>query len=354
MSRKTKRRKALKAAKVETMPTLNLTREEFENQKQFLFNVLSIQSKTRDEGRVRTYVRGLVDIYNDAHEDKIQWESDRKGNIYLTKGVAVTYPTVVAHIDTVHSIIPDDEWYPIELGGNIFALNSRTTEKTGIGGDDKVGVFVALTLLLTKPTIKVALFVEEESGCIGSKQADMNFFIDSAFVMQTDRRDYGDFVRHIYGQKLYGEEFARAIGRTISKYNFRPTNGGLTDVYQLVQNGCKVAVFNCSSGYYNPHTSDEYVVVKEALLVLQMFEEIIETAWSDGKQYVEERELSDHRRGYRWGNSYNQNDFGWGNSYQGARTLYSNGKNCPACGRYTVYDWELHLSYCPNCDDHVY
>jgi putative aminopeptidase FrvX len=47
---------------------------------------------------------------------------------------------------------------------------------TGIGGDDKCGVYACLELLKELPNLKAAFFVSEETGCHGSKKADPNFF----------------------------------------------------------------------------------------------------------------------------------------------------------------------------------
>jgi hypothetical protein len=46
---------------------------------------------------------------------------------------------------------------------------------TGIGGDDKCGVFACLTLLKELPYVKAAFFVSEETGCHGSLKADPRF-----------------------------------------------------------------------------------------------------------------------------------------------------------------------------------
>ena len=47
---------------------------------------------------------------------------------------------------------------------------------TGIGGDDKAGVFICLQLLEKLDSCKVFLPVAEETGCNGSKEADPEFF----------------------------------------------------------------------------------------------------------------------------------------------------------------------------------
>ena len=65
------------------------------------------------------------------------------GNIYITKGEAKNYPCVVAHMDTVHKIVED--LYVLQVGHKLTGFNRIKMEQTGIGGDDKVGIFIDWT-----------------------------------------------------------------------------------------------------------------------------------------------------------------------------------------------------------------
>ncbi len=70
--------------------------------------------------------------------------------------------------------------------------NDETGElcTSGIGGDDKVGVYTCLNALFQEgiESVKVSFFRNEEIGCIGSKAADMKWFEDVNWVCQLDRR----------------------------------------------------------------------------------------------------------------------------------------------------------------------
>ena len=77
-------------------------------------------------------------------------------------------------------------------------------------------------------TLKVALFVEEETGCQGSNQADMDFFKDCRFVIQPDRRGYKDLITTIGWTDLCSDEFLKAIG--YEKFGYQETEGLFTDV----------------------------------------------------------------------------------------------------------------------------
>src|SRR4030095_13029915 len=121
----------------------------------------------------------------------------KDGNVYATKGRADLYPCIVAHTDTVHRIVPDDEYHLAYDGAHDelwFAYNPKTRCFTGVGGDDKVGVFVALDMLRTHKVVKAAFFRDEENGCQGARHGDLDFFVDCAFVLECDRRGSRAFV----------------------------------------------------------------------------------------------------------------------------------------------------------------
>lgn len=204
----------------------------------------------------------------------------KDGNIYVTKGSADVYPCVVAHTDTVHDI--EKEMHVVEVNGVLLSVNEKY-ERMGIGGDDKVGIFVALEVLRSTEACKVAFFRDEEVGCVGSKVADMKFFNDVAFVLQCDRRGYDDFVKEIFYTKLYSEEFSHAIQGLLYKYGRVESDGGMTDVYQLAENGLEVCVANMSCGYYDPHTDNEYIQINEVFATLDFVQELVndlgDTRW---------------------------------------------------------------------------
>lgn len=196
------------------------------------------------------------------------------GNIYAVKGVAEVYPTIVAHTDTVHAIIPQD-CYTIHNSGDIwFAFNNKRGEMTGIGGDDKVGIYIALTLMERLPAMKAAFFVDEEVGCRGAAVADMSWFADSAFVLQADRRGYGDFVHRAGGVELHGKEFEKATAPHLERFAIKPTFGAMTDVMELKDNGLDVAAANISCGYHNPHTSKEVISALDVEYTLEFMYEL--------------------------------------------------------------------------------
>ncbi len=204
-----------------------------------------------------------------------------KQNIYVTKGEAESYPCIVAHTDTVHDLV--NNFLLFNSGDRLFSIDGDTMERVGIGGDDKVGVFVALQILKEVDVCKAAFFRDEEVGCVGSADADMSFFKDVEFALQCDRKGYKDFVNEIYGTKLFSSEFSHGISAILDKWSRAETSGGLTDVCQLVTNGLGVCVANMSCGYYDPHSDNEFIVISEVdetlEFVLEIFEAMAGQMW---------------------------------------------------------------------------
>jgi putative aminopeptidase FrvX len=232
--------------------------------KELLKEILSIPSKSGNELNLVNFIYEFLKKY------KIPYKVDNMLNIYCTKGEADIYPCVVAHTDTVHNNHHID--VRTELKKNCrnvlkeaYKGYNAKGKPTGIGGDDKAGVFACLTLLLELPVLKAAFFVSEEIGCIGSKAADPAFFENVGYAIQFDA-PYDYMVTEVSsGVPLFdrrSEFFNKAnnvlIEYIIPEYGSHP----FTDVYALK----KLFDFSCinlSIGYYDHHTANEYVILED-------------------------------------------------------------------------------------------
>jgi len=232
-----------------------------------LVEVLKIQSYSYDQYLMFVYIiRQIKKINCSYYTDN--------GNIYITKGNGKKYPCIVAHMDTVHPIVED--LTVVELNGNLTGFNAVTMEQTGIGGDDKVGIFIALQCLEKFDNIKIAFFRDEEVGCEGSYCADVDFFNNCNIVLQCDRRGNNDFINNASGVDLSSKDFQKEILPILKNYNYRFFNGAMTDVMALKQQGIKASMANISCGYYNPHQSNEYVNILDVTNCLNLVYSIIE------------------------------------------------------------------------------
>ena len=251
-----------------------------------LKEVLSVPTKTYQEGlMVKFLIEWLtennIDHYIDAHNNVYAIKSDS-----TEKSSEFYYPCVVSHTDTVHaldSINVVEEMLPNaqkELKLSLKAYNNQGLP-TGIGGDDKCGVFACLTLLKELPNLKAAFFVSEETGCHGSKKADRSFFENVGYVIEFDAPENWMVTEHCFGQQLFDREseFFEKIDKVLTEgmnpdymeYMVHP----YTDVYSL-RGSFDFSCINFSIGYYNYHTKNEYVVVEDVFNGIEMGKKMIE------------------------------------------------------------------------------
>jgi di/tripeptidase len=252
-----------------------------------LKEVLSVPSKTYNEHLMVEYlVRWMI-------ENEIEYFVDEYLNVYATKKdnselpPDFYFPCVISHTDTVHEIDKiniHDEILPNaqnELKPSLKAYNDLG-QPTGIGGDDKCGVFACLKLLKELPYLKAAFFVSEETGCHGSKKANADFFKNVGYGIQFDAPENWMITEKCFGQVLFDRDsdFFNGCDVVLSEgmkdkgmqYMIHP----YTDVYAL-RSKFDFSCINFSIGYYDYHTPNEYVVIEDVFNGLEMGRKMIET-----------------------------------------------------------------------------
>ena len=110
--------------------------------KQLLIDTLKVQSETYNSFRMFAYIvrfltKNSIPFY--VYD----------GSIYATKGDGKNgHPCVISHTDTVHDIVSNLTVYETR-DGNLFAMNNDNMEQIGIGGDDKVGIYICRQYIVT-------------------------------------------------------------------------------------------------------------------------------------------------------------------------------------------------------------
>jgi putative aminopeptidase FrvX len=246
-----------------------------------LKKVLSVPTKTYKEDLMIQFLCEWL------KENNIPYYVDKMGNVYATKQTDEIeyFPCVVAHTDTVHELdtiniremmLPNDQ---NELKMALKAFNDEGLP-TGIGGDDKCGVYVCLELLRSLPNVKAAFFVSEETGCHGSKKADKEFFSNVGYVIQFDAPGNWMVSEYCMGVQLFDREsdFFGKCDKALTEgfegrndYQSHP----YTDVYALKQK-FDFSCINFAIGYYNYHTKNEYVVVEDVYNGIKTGKQMIE------------------------------------------------------------------------------
>lgn len=344
MSGKTKNNKKMKEYK-QNVPNLEISEKERNSSIKLMESIFKVQSTSGNMEAMSSFIYNFVDNLVDP---TIDIRSDKSGNIYVTKGRADTYPCIVSHIDTVHDIIPEQDYLVLNNGLEFFAIDVGLKRPTGIGGDDNNGIYCCLDNLIREDYIKLAFFVDEEIGCVGSSACDMKFFEDVSFVLQADRQGYNDVVNNIGGTVMFGNDFWDSISDTLDDYSRTVTSGGMTDVMQLAHNGLEVAMANFSCGYYKPHTDKEYVVIDELILTSLLFRDIIKSSYTNGLVNEFTREPADI---YGYSNSNKFTDYQWFGKENKSNVKQSN-PDCTYCGGKLEYDESTDAYYCFGCLDY--
>ena len=141
-------------------------------------------------------------------------------------------------------------------------LHSRG--KFVLGGDDKCGGAIALTLAATTTIpLKIVASVEEEVGGFGIAQVDPQFFEDVAYALVLDRRGANHLVVAIAGQQLCQGWFAATLMRAAAETGLvvYAVEGAYSDAVTLSQYLSNVV--NLSVGYYHPHSVKEHVSLSD-------------------------------------------------------------------------------------------
>lgn len=249
-----------------------------------LKKVLSIPTHTHQEDL-------MVDFLCEwFRENDIEYSVDEYMNVYAIKQTGELpdnfyFPCVIAHTDTVHLIEPievREEMRPNahkEMKLALKAYNDKGAP-TGIGGDDKCGVFACLELLKEMDNLKAAFFVAEETGCHGSRMADERFFENVGYVIQFDAPENWMITETCFGAKLFdrdGEFFDKCNQVLTENMNdkMRYMVHPYTDVYAL-KTKFDFSCINFSIGYYNYHTRHEYVIVEDTFNGIEMGKKMIE------------------------------------------------------------------------------
>ena len=236
---------------------------------ELLKTLYSIYSPSGGEKKMRRFIKRW--IMNNIPEAEVK--TDAKGNIYVTKGKAESYPCIVAHIDQVQKNHSRD-FICIESKEVIFGYSPKNHRQEGLGADDKNGIWIALKCLEKYDHMKAAFFVEEEIGCRGSSQAEIAFFEDCKYIIQCDRRGSSDLITSISFTELCSDEFIKATDCEL--FGYKPNDGMMTDVLELKERGVEVSCINMSCGYYRPHTDEEFTDKNDLLNCFAFVQHIIE------------------------------------------------------------------------------
>ena len=256
---------------------LLVTLKEFNMIKEKLKELLAIPTKTWEEDRLISY---LIEHFEARG---YHYELDDMGNLYVTKGISEYYPLVLAHTDSVHDIkemVVKEEYLPNSQGDKKLALKAYTKDgnlPTGIGGDDKAGVFICLQLLERFNVIKGFFPVAEETGCHGSRGAKEEFFKNVGYAIQFDSTENDTMSLSLMGTQLFEQdsEFFNKTKGLILEHGFSEWRHHPYTDAMVLKERFNFSCLNFAAGYYNYHSDNEYVIVEDVLNSTLLGESVI-------------------------------------------------------------------------------
>ena len=210
--------------------------------------------------KVKEYMQGYLSNkgYKVINED---------GFLYAKGDVPVL---LVAHMDTVHKL----------KCTQIVEQDGKISSPQGIGGDDRCGIFIIMNVV-KELHCSVLLCEDEEIGGIGARKFAKTEYInnlDVNYMVELDRKGNNDAVFY----SCNNPEFTAFITDTIG---FKEAFGSFSDISVLAP-AAKIAAVNLSSGYYNAHTTNEYVVYDEMMDTVEAVKLLLKTE-SKKFEYIE-------------------------------------------------------------------
>lgn len=202
---------------------------------------LNLYNKTQDE---------LSDYIEQILVDKgIPYNIDTYGNIWSIR--FDNKACFVSHMDTVAGDDIEQRKPAFIVDGILFKINAV------LGADDRAGINLILNHI---ENINFIFTRDEEIGCLGAKELASNIiFLEdiekiSGFI-ELDRKGISDVLGAVHG--YCDVDFAGEVLKVLPEH--KDASGILTDIDKFIH--LKPGV-NISVGYYNAHSSKEYLDVE--------------------------------------------------------------------------------------------
>ena len=247
-------------------------------------------------------------------------ELSPEGNIYATRGTPRSgkYMLLNAHTDTVQrdkdaSIITHPDLIQFDPFWNIIWGRGYM-----VAGDDKCGIGIILALAeATQLPMKVLLTVGEECGCEGVKSVPNSFYKDTVFCFTLDRRGCCDIIETYSGRKMAPKGIIDLIIKIAKEsfVNMGVANGSFADTFYISEH---VPAVNISIGYYNAHSSYDFIRVNETYDTMMVVRSCIEKQdafeeeWARTPQNWRPTIFKEYAPAYTYYGEYYGSGFGWG------------------------------------------
>lgn len=206
---------------------------------------------------------------------------------------------LTAHLDTVHK-------KPVK---SVTYSRGKLASPQGIGGDDRCGVYIILSLIDTLPDKHlphILLCEDEEIGGVGSNKFvsdDIAPDLALKHIIELDRKGSTEAVYYDCNNAAY-----KAYIESITGYT--EEWGSFSDICNLSPY-YDIASVNLSVGYYHAHTLNEYVMITEMIHTRSVVEKLVRDSHSCKKYAYDPAQRWRSVPSYAsYGYNYNYADFG--------------------------------------------
>lgn len=275
-----------------------------------LKKLYEISNNSGKEKRISKAIQTIL------HNKSIKFNVDKHGQIFYFKK---NTPLISCHLDSVFSTAP------VEIKrkkGCLYGID-RYGALTGLGADDKNGIWIMLKMLdKYRNNISFVFSVQEESGgTMFSKLLENNSKIVESmkYCIVLDRKGSSDIIgtTNYYCDSDFEDEISD-IGKT---HCYKPASGLFSDADRISE---YLNTVNLSVGYFNPHSIREYTHIESVYNALIFTDNILHTVEkSFGKP--KKREYGDF-----WSSSTDWDDWTYTLNED---DMWENGGYCTSCGQ---------------------
>ena len=212
-------------------------------------------------------LKSLMRSYLEKYYKEIYTTDDY---LYAVGSVPVA---IVAHLDTVHQVPPEDFFYDPKR----YTIWSPD----GLGADDRAGVYAITKIIAAGYRPHIILTMGEEYGGIGAAE-----FIKKVqkpqglkYIIELDRRGQNDCVFY----NCHNPDFINYV----ESFGFIKECGSFSDI-SIICPPWKVAGVNLSIGYENEHSAVEFLNIRYMFNTIERVKQMLEDINSAPKfEYME-------------------------------------------------------------------
>ncbi len=228
-------------------------------------------------------INKLISICEMSQENLLNYLSNKLLKYYKSRNIKTTENYIyvkgslpiclVSHLDTVHKTDPVDFYYDVK--------RKELFSPTGIGGDDRCGVYIILELLERNLRPSIIFCCDEEIGCVGASAftKDYKTINNINWFLEFDRRGRNDVVAY--------DDNNEELTKVFESFGFKNNFGSFSDISELAP-AYGISAVNISSGYYNAHTTKEYIKMDDLEWIIDISEKILKSKYVNNKyEYIE-------------------------------------------------------------------